>query len=330
MERIILHIDFDSFFASVEQQRNPYLRNRPIGVTATNGRSCIIAASREAKQKGVRSSSLTFDAQKICPQIIFVPAHFVEYWKITKQFVSLCDMFSPNVEVFSLDEVFMDVTQTEKLFGGVYPLIRQFKQKLSETVGECITASVGISHNKLLSKLASGLRKPDGVMEITKENLLQVYQVASLTDICGIGYRIEKRLMQMGISSLIKLHHAPLQNLIAEFGNVEGHFLYNVGQGIDERSVVPHAMRPDVKSIGRQYCLTHNEYSSRRVLQNLYELCEEVTVKLRSLNKKARHIGFCLRGERVYGGRKTYTTYIYTGKELYDGCCGWYKNFHSG
>lgn len=322
MERTILHIDFDSFFASVEQQRNPYLRNRPVGVTATNGRTCIIAASREAKRNGVKSPSLTFDAQKICPRIIFVPAHFVEYWKITKQFIALCNTFSPTVEVFSLDEVFMDVTQTAKLFGGMYPLINQFKQKLSATVGACITASVGIAPNKLLAKLASGLQKPNGVMEITNENFLQVYTNTKLTDICGIGYRIEKRLIQMGIADLIKLHHAPLPTLIAEFGNVEGQFLYNVGQGIDDRPLIPHELRPDVKSVGRQYCLPHNEYNSRRVLQNLYELCEEVTFKLRSLNKKARHIGFYLSGERAYGGRKTYTTYINTGRELYDGCCG--------
>ena len=152
MERIILHIDFDSFFASVEQQDNPLYRNRPLGVTATNGRTCIIAASREAKRLGIKSPSRTQDAKKICPSIIFVPARFVRYWEISKQFIKICDTFSPTVEVFSLDEVFMDVTLTAKLFGGVDQLITKFKERLRTELGEYITASVGISHNKLLAK----------------------------------------------------------------------------------------------------------------------------------------------------------------------------------
>ncbi len=320
MQRIILHIDFDSFFASVEQQDNLLLRNRPIGVTATNGRTCIIAASREAKRLGIKSPSRTTEAKQICPSIIFVPAHFVHYWEVSRKFVALCASFSPTVEVFSLDEVFMDVTYTAPLFGGVHPLIAEFKRRLGEEVGECITASVGVSSNKILAKLASGMRKPNGVMTISKENLWSVYKEMKLTAICGIGGRIENRLNQMGIYTLHHLQAAPLSALLAEFGNVEGHFLWNVGQGEDDRQVIPHELKPDVKSVGRQYCLPQNEYDSRKVLQNLYELCEEVTLKLRRLDKKARAIGFYLSGEQVFSGRKTYSTYLNTGKELYDSC----------
>ncbi|MBA3723742.1 MAG: DNA polymerase IV [Candidatus Levybacteria bacterium] len=320
MQRIILHIDFDSFFASVEQQDNLLLRNRPIGVTATNGRTCIIAASREAKRLGIKSPSRTSEAKQICSSIIFVPAHFVHYWEISRKFVALCANFSPTVEVFSLDEVFMDVTYTAPLFGGVYPLITEFKKRLREEVGECITASVGVASNKILAKLASGMRKPDGVMTITKENLWNVYKEMKLTAICGIGGRIESRLQQMGIYTLHHLQKAPLSALIAEFGNVEGHFLWNVGQGEDDRQVIPHELKPDVKSVGRQYCLPQNEYDSRKVLQNLYELCEEVTLKLRRLDKKARSIGFYLGGEKVYSGKYTFDHYINTGSDLFNGC----------
>src|SRR5476651_1620149 len=108
MRKIIIHIDFDSFFASVEQQKNPLLRGKPIGVTATNGRSCIIAASREAKAAGIKSPSRTYDAQRICPSIVFTPAHFNDYWEISKKFLNICKDFSPFVEIFSIDEVFMD------------------------------------------------------------------------------------------------------------------------------------------------------------------------------------------------------------------------------
>ena len=320
MQRIILHIDFDSFFASVAQQDNPHLRNRPIGVTATNGRTCIIAASREAKALGIKSPSRTFEAKRICPSIIFVPANFVRYWEISKKFIDICKDYSPFVEIFSLDEVFMDVTQTVGLFGGTHGLIEKIKNRLILEVGEYITASYGISHNKLLAKLASGLEKPNGIVEITKENLWDIYNKTKLTDICGIGGRIEARLNSMGIYSLSDLSKAPLSALIAEFGMAEGEFLSNVGQGIDNSSVIPYTNSIGVKSVGRNYCLPQNEYDLRIVNQNIYELCEEVGLKLRRLHKKAKTIGIYLGGENIVCERKTFINYFDTGKEIFEAC----------
>ena len=320
VQRIILHIDFDSFYASVEQQDNPLYRNRPLGVTATNGRTCIIAASREAKKLGVTSPSNTYHAKKICPSIIFVPANFRRYWDISKQFLTICDEFSPVVEVFSLDEVFMDATLTAKLFGGVDGLIAQLTQRLREELGDYITVSIGVSHNKLLAKLASGLKKPNGVMNITQENVWNVYQTAKLTDICGIGSRLEKRLNQMGIRSLLQLRAVPLASLIAEFGKVQGQALKNIGLVKDDRPIIPYREFAGVKSVGRQYCLPQNEYDHRRVLQNVYELCEEVALKLRRLGKKARTVGIYLGGNENVHGRKTFGHYMDTGREIFETC----------
>jgi DNA polymerase-4 len=320
MQKTILHIDFDSFFASVEQQLNPALRGRPIGITATNGRNCIIAASREAKSFGIKSPSRTYEALKICPTITFVPAHFVEYWEISKKFLRICSSYSPFVEVFSIDEVFMDVTQTAYLFGGTSSLIRTIKKRLAQEVGPYITVSVGISYNKLLAKLASGLKKPDGIMEIQSDDVIPVYSTAKLTDICGIGGRIENRLNQLGIYTLIHLRLAPLSTLIAEFGEVEGKFLKDIGMAIDKRAVIPYTEAPEVKSVGRNYCLPQNEYDERIVLQNIYELCEEVALKLRRLGKKARTVGIYLRGKTSVHGRKTFSSYMDTGKDLFESC----------
>ncbi len=320
MQRIILHIDFDSFFASVEQQDNPLYRNRPLGVTATNGRTCIIAASREAKALGIKSPSRTYDAQRRCPQIIFVPAHFTRYWEISKKFINICKDFSPFVEVFSLDEVFMDITRTADLFGGTMPLVEKIKNRLNEELGECITASFGISHNKMLAKLASGLEKPNGIVKITPSNLFEVYKAVKLRDICGIGHRINDRLFAMGIYNLIDLNKAPLSALTSEFGDVEGKFLKNAGLGIDESEIVPYTESPDAKSVGRNYCLPENEYDPRKVLQNIYELCEEVGIKLRRLNKKARAVGIYLRGDENLQGRKTYSQYMNSGREIFEAC----------
>lgn len=317
MTKTIFHIDFDSFFASCEQQFNPALRGKPIGVTATNGRTCIIAASREAKKLGISSPSRLWEAQQLVPDLIPVPAHFDEYWEISKKFISIVKNYSPFVEVFSLDEVFMDVTKTAHFYGGIPNLITEIKLRLKEEIGEYITASIGVSHNKLLAKLASGMKKPNGVQYITPATLLEAYDMCKLTDICGIGSRIEARLNLIGVTTLLELRQTPVDLLKREFGVVEGEFLYQVGQGIDQRPIIPYYDPITVKSVGRNYCLPRNEYDSTVVLQNIYELCEEIGIKLRRLEKSARTVGIYLRGSQDIFVRKTYHQYINTGKDLF-------------
>jgi len=318
MDRIILHIDFDSFFASVEQQHNSLLRGKPLGVTAANGRTCIIASSREAKRLGIKTGARTYEAIKVCPKLILVKADFVKYFEISKKFLNICKDYSPYVEMFSIDELFIDITSTEHLFEGSYGIISKIKKRIKEEIGEYITVSVGISYNKLLAKLASGLRKPDGVFEIKSIDVQNVYAKAKLTDMCGIGERIKIRLNKLGIYSLLELRETPIHILQKEFGNVYSNILKNIGMGRDDTPVVPYADPVEVKSVGRNYCLPKNEYDKRIVFQNLFELCEEVGIKLRRLNKKARTVGFSLRGNHDIHGRKTYQNYFDTGKEIFD------------
>lgn len=333
MPKVILHIDFDSYFASCEQQFDPSLRGKPIGVTAQNGRTCIIAASKEAKKLGIKSPSRTFDALQKVPSIIFVPAHFEKYWQITQKFIDICKDFSPYVEVFSLDEVFMDITQTQHLFGGKYELIERIKKRINNEIGEYITVSVGISYNKLLAKLASGLAKPNarppllrsgvggrGMFEITPQNLDSIYQTTGLTDFCGIGERIAIRLRKIGAYSPLDIRNVSLDKLKAEFGTFEANFLKNLSKGIDNNPLSSYTIAPLVKSVGRSYCLPKNEYNKTIILQNLYELCEEVSIKLRRLNIKARTVGFYLSGSLKIQKRKTYTDYFDSGKKIFKHC----------
>ncbi|MDP2637808.1 MAG: DNA polymerase IV [Candidatus Levybacteria bacterium] len=320
MEKIILHIDFDSFFASAEQQFNPKLRGKPMGVTAANGRTCIIASSREAKKLGIKTGTRSWEAYKLCPQLILVKADFVKYLQISKKFLNICKDYSPYVELFSIDELFMDITHSSHLFSGAYGIIEKIKKRIKEEIGECITVSVGISHNKLLAKLSSGLKKPNGVFEIDTSNLDEVYKNAELTDICGIGDRINERLNKIGIHNLMDLRKATLPFLVSEFGNCEGHFLKNVSLGIDDSLVNPYTNPVNIKSVGRNYCLPQNEYDKKIVMQNIYELCEEVGIKLRRLGKKARTIGVSLRGSFNIHGQKTCKEYFDTGKEIFSAC----------
>ena len=318
MNKIILHIDFDSFFASCEQQDNAKFRNKPLGVTATNGRTCIIASSREAKKLGIKTGTRSYEAFEICPNLNLVPANFVKYFEISKKFLKICQIFSPFVELFSIDEVFMDITLTNHLFGGPHKMIEKIKGEISEKIGEYITVSVGISYNRLLAKLASGINKPDGVFEITRNNLEAVYRKSELTDVCGIGEKIKIRLNKIGIYKLLELKDADLELLIREFGPAEAGFLHSVGLGISSDHLNSFTSKPDVKSVGRNYCLPENEYNKTVVLQNLFELCEEVCIKLRRLSKKARTVGFYLGGNINLHGRKTYSKYFDTGKEMFE------------
>jgi len=318
VDKAILHIDFDSFFASVEQQYNPRLRGKPIGVTATNGRTCIIASSKEAKKLGIGTGSRTYEAFKICPDLILVPADFVKYFKVSKKFINICKDYSPFVELFSIDEVFIDMTPTAHLFNGAGGIVSIIKKRIREEIGEYITASFGISYNKLLAKLASGLNKPDGMFKITHQNMDAVYKKAKLTDICGIGERIKDRLNKLGVFNLLDIRKVPHYRLVCEFGKMEAQFLRNISEGKDDSGIMPYTLVPDVKSIGRNYCLPQNEYDKRKILQNTYELWEEISIKLRRLNKKARTLGFLLRGNINVHGRKTYNFYFDDSKDLFN------------
>lgn len=320
MNRIILHVDFDSFFASCEQQFKSELRGKPVGVTATNGRTCIIASSREAKRLGVKTGDRTWEVLPKCPNLILVPANFNEYYEISKKFLKICNNYSPYIEMFSLDEVFMDVTQSVHLFGDVQNLIKKLKSEIALQIGEYITVSVGISHNKLLAKLASGINKPNGMFEITPQNMDDVFKKAKLTDICGIGEKIALRLNQIGIYTLISLRNAKISYLEEEFGKVEAEFLKNVSLGNDNNSVVPYTVVPEVKSVGRNYCLPKNEYNKRVILQNIYELCEEVAIRLRDLGKKGKTVSLFLGGKSEVGRRKTISEHIDKSKEIFSIC----------
>lgn len=330
--RQILHIDFDSFFASVEQQYNAHLRGRIIGVTAQNGRTCIIASSREAKRLGIKTGTRSWEAKKICPTIILVSADFTKYWEVSQKFLAIAKDYSPYVELFSIDEVFMDVGKTEHLFGGVYPLAAAIKDRIKKEIGEYITVSIGISYNKLLAKMASGLAKParhasldckalragpNGIVEIQAADVDKIYQGAKLTDVCGIGERIKARLNNIGIYSLLQLRYASLPFLITEFGEAEAAFLKNIGLAIDNSLIIPYTEAPEVKSVGRNYCLPKNEYNKQIILQNIYELCEEVSLKLRRLRKKARTVGLSLSGSQNISLQKTYRDYFDGGGDIF-------------
>lgn len=327
MSRTILHVDFDSFFASCEQHFNPNLRGKPIGVTAENGRTCIIASSREAKKLGIKTGTRSWEAKKICPEIVFVKADFERYFEITKKLLQIASTYSPIVELFSLDEVFIDLTCVQNLHSSTLFVVEDFKRQLRKEIGPTITVSMGVSYSKLLAKLATSLNKPDGFAVIDSSNKDKILSQIELTDIMGIGERYKRRLNLLGIFNFRDLQNYPMHLLKAEFGNVASQNLKAISLGIDDSPVVSYTEEVEAKSVGRNYCLPYNEYDKDKILKTIYELCEEVAIKLRRLKMKARTIGLSLHGSESEGARKTIPRYTNSGKEIFEICSAFFRKW---
>ena len=335
--RSILHVDFDSFFASCEQHFNPNLRGKPIGITAENGRNCVIAASREAKKRGVKSPNTTWAAARICPEIVFIKADFERYLEITKKLLQIANRYSPVIELFSLDEVFVDLTCVRNLYPSTLFVVEDFKRQLRNEIGLIITVSMGASYNKLLAKLATGLNKPDGFAIIDKSNKEKILAQIELTDIMGIGERYKRRLNLLGVFSFRDLQNYPMHLLKAEFGNVASQRLKALSFGIDDSPVVSYTEETETrqgrgspsaaKSVGRNYCLPHNEYDKEKILKTIYELCEEIAIKLRRLKMKGRTVGLYLHGNEQMGARKTISRYTSSGREIFEICSCFFKKW---
>lgn len=324
--RVILHVDFDSFFASCEQHFNPNLRGKPIGVTAENGRTCIIAASREAKKFGIKTGSRSWEAEKLCPEIILVKADFERYLEITKKFISITNDFSPVVEVFSLDEVFIDMTPTLHLYKSIDDVVTRLKKRMCSEISPITTVSVGVSYNKLLAKIATNLKKPDGFSVIGRSEVDKIYSQIELTDVCGIGERYKRRLNFLGIFSLLELRAYPLPLLKKEFGQMAAENLKAISLAQDQRPVISYLDESVTKSVGRNYCLPQNEHDQEKILKVVYELCEEIAIKLRRLGKKTRTVGLSLNGDGSMNARRTMHKNFDTGKEIFDVCMKLYRN----
>ncbi len=302
MPKIILHVDFNSYFASVEQQKNPFLRGKPVGVIKADGRTVIIAASYEAKRRGVKTGANVFQAKQLCPEILLVPADFDSYDYITRKFYEICHRYSDSVELFSLDEVFLDVSRTAVLFGppsGEANRAREIaallKKDIKQELGEWLPVSIGIAKNKLLAKLASDLEKPNGLVEITGENLDECLGRAEFEQICGIGRRLEQRLRDMGITQLLQIRSVPERLLAASFGPYWSKELVRMAWGRDESPVVPGRELPLPKSVSRTYTLRREILDREEILAVVRNLVEEAAEKLRLAKMSGRQFGLMVK-----------------------------------
>lgn len=190
-DRSILHLDMDAFFASVEQLDNPGLRGKPILVGSDRSRGVVTTASYEARPFGCHSAQPMAVAKRLCPHAIVVPTRFERYREISDKVFDILEQFSPTIQTISIDEAFLDVTGCERAFGSPEKIAFRVKERIASRLG--LTASVGVSFNKFLAKLASDLEKPDGLTIINRTNVDRILPPLSVRKLWGVGPKTAQR-----------------------------------------------------------------------------------------------------------------------------------------
>ncbi|MFA4845962.1 MAG: DNA polymerase IV [Patescibacteria group bacterium] len=280
MDHIILHIDMNSYFASVEQQANPFLRGKPIGITGkSQERSVVATASIEAKRLGVKTAMSTWEAKKVCPSIILWPGDPEKYSDITHRFNAIYRSFTDRVEEFSVDESFLDITEEAEDYFGATCIAQTIRSRLHDELGERITASIGIAPNRLIAKLACESVKPYGLTVVRPSEVLNLLDRSDLEDLCGIGGRIREQLNNLGIKTFRQLREFPVESLIETFHSY-GLWLHEAAWGRELEQANAPAPEPP-KSYGHSYTLPKNTNDLITLKRYLLGLADKVAWRMR-------------------------------------------------
>jgi DNA polymerase-4 len=289
----------NSYFASVEQQANPFLRNKPVGVCAyltPNG--CIIASSVEAKKLGIKTGCRVKLAKQICPHIALVENDPDKYRSVTKRFFKIMQEFGGNFEPYSIDEAFLDLSSAVNSFAEAQVIALKIQQRIKAEVGCWLKCSVGISFTRFLAKFASDTAGKDAIKIIgSTDDLEQAYLGCKLTDIWGIGPALSRRLNSLGITEISQLRVFPLANLMQALGK-QGYYLWSKVNGLELGQENNLAIAPR-KSIGHSYCLPKWTQDKNYLSKTLAKLVYKVGERLR-LGGQVAH-GFYINWAYVTG-----------------------------
>ena len=276
--RKIIHVDMDAFFAAVEQRDKPELRGLPVVVGGDpKGRGVVATCSYEARRFGIHSAMSAARARSLCPQAIFVRPRMEAYREASRQVMGILRSYTPLVEPLSLDEAFLDVTAATAGGTLAVEIAREVLDRIHRETG--LTASAGVSYNKLLAKLASDWRKPSGIFVIPPQRGLDFLAPLPVGKLHGVGPATVKRLSAMGIQTVSDLRTLLRETLIAHFGKA-GAWFYEVAQGIDGRPVQPTRQR---KSVGTERTFSKNLEDRSVMLATLQEMAAQVAARLQVL-----------------------------------------------
>lgn len=331
--RIIMHIDMNSFFASVEQCANPFIRGKPIGVGSKNyENTALVAISYEAKRMGVPKLCRLIEARRICPEILVIPFDPIKYYFVNRQIAHILRQYTPLVEIYSIDEAFMDLTDVMHLYPGKTPreLAQEIKDRIIDEVGQCLTSNVGIAPNKLLAKVASNWKKPNGLTEISWENRLEYLDKVPLEGIWGIGRNSAPKFAQLGITSTKQLREMSATDMRALVGGYYTRLqLLANGEHYDpvqpERSAKPHKTMQHAHTMSEPT----NDKDELKIL--IKKLSEKLARRLRKHDQLASVVtlGFKPEKQKEYGWGSATMFYdverldhpTANGQEIYEAAC---------
>jgi DNA polymerase-4 len=307
--RTILLIDMDSYFASVEQQSNPGLRGKPVAVIGSGKRTVVTTASYEAREFGVKTGMNMWEARKLCPQLILVVGNNRKYTHTCRMLNEIYSRYTPEVEVYSIDEAFLDITDSLKLFGEPLDIGRMIRKEIKERFG--LNATIGIAPNKLMAKLAAELAKPDGLMQIKQKEIPATLEKLPVDILWGIGKKSARRLNALGIKTCGQLGRAPVSLLRSNFGII-GERLKLMGMGIDSSPVVSN--EETAKSVGHSMTLPHDIWEKKDIEAYMLKLSEMVGRRARRYKLKGDIVTVTIR----YKSFRTFTKQLKINRRIND------------
>ena len=279
---MILHIDMDAFYASIEQRDHPELRGQPVVVGGgDSGRGVVSAASYEAREYGIHSAMPGRRAVQLCPHAVFVRGRLSHYAEVGRQVREIFGRYTPVIQPLSLDEAFLNVSGTLRLHGDAESIGRQIKQAIHDELH--LTASVGIAPRKFVAKIASDLEKPNGFVVVRESNLIEFLDPLPVEKLWGVGKVGQKKLKRLGLHFVrdIRLYDLPL--LKSHLGNW-GEHLWKLANGQDARSVVPDR---DAKQISHERTFASDQVDEELLHAVVCFLCEQTAMRLRRHSRKS-------------------------------------------
>ena len=314
MDRSILHVDMDAFFASVEQLDNKELRGKPVIVGGVSERGVVSTCSYEARKYGVHSAMPIFIARKLCPHGIYVRTRMLRYKEVSNKVFSILKDVTEVIEPLSIDEAYLDITNSNFKSGN--DAANYIKRRVLKEVG--LTISIGISYNKFLAKLASDWNKPNGVMVITRDMMPKILFPFPISKIYGLGKKSVEKLNNMGIFTVKDLYDMPKDFYIEYLGKY-GLEIYNRIRGIDNREV---EVERDRKSYGREITLKSDTNEIEDLLKYLYDFSKEISNQLIKQNIEGKTVTVKYKTQDFQNHTRSKTLNFYTNnfKDIYKVC----------
>jgi DNA polymerase-4 len=313
-ERKVMLLDMNAFFASIEQRCNPFLQGRPVLVCGSRStRTVVVAASYETRPFGARSGMPLGEALHLCPQAIVIEADPPKYLDTARGLQELLLEFSPQVEIFSIDEAFVELHPQDDPIAIAGAIKARLRKRFD------LTCSIGIGPNKLVAKLAAGMKKPDGLVWIHREQVPEVFASLPVSELCGIGPKVTQKLQLLGIATAGQLGSFPVAELRARFGTFWGEWLSAMGKGIDPSPVISCLTPPVIKSVGHSYTLPRDTSAPAELRAHLFCLSLMVGRRLRADGFAGRTLRLTLRTSdfTTFCRHRTVPHWLYHGKQIY-------------